>query len=418
MRHASLVALALLAGCGGLQVGNAVPPGTAVSRSAEASSQYRVLDAFTKLDAGVHPSGGLIDADGTLYGTTIGGGYSRCQPSPFCGTVYSMTTAGALQVLYRFKGGADGDRPMAKLLNINGTFYGTTSRGGTGCKELGCGTVFSIGKSGNETVLYRFGGVSDGATPVADLTVVEGVLYGTTEFGGGSQGCSGSIGGCGTVFSVTLAGKERVLYRFTAGADGANPVAGLISIGRTLYGTASHAGDGYGTVYRITTKGAFKIVHRFADSPDGADPEANLSDVGGALYGTTAGGGGFSEGTVFHIDKADVESVLYSFRASSSHGEGDNVDLPITYDRGKLYVASQRGGEGKCFDECGILYSINLHGDAQVLHEFAGGSDGCLPSSGLLLVNGTLYGATTLGGQGGKRCSQIGPGGTIYTLTP
>jgi hypothetical protein len=51
------------------------------------------------------------------------------------------------------------------------------------------------------SVLYRFKAGMDGANPqLHGPTQVNGVLYGTTYYGGGS-GCGGS--GCGTVFSVS-----------------------------------------------------------------------------------------------------------------------------------------------------------------------------------------------------------------------
>jgi hypothetical protein len=48
-------------------------------------------------------------------------------------------------VLYRFKGGADGDRPFASLVaDAKGVRYGTTQRSGTGCGDTGCGTIFRV----------------------------------------------------------------------------------------------------------------------------------------------------------------------------------------------------------------------------------------------------------------------------------
>src|SRR5580704_15725375 len=63
-------------------------------------------------------------------------------------------------VLHSFKGGfADGEEPFAGLVNVKGTLYGTTDKGGA----YGDGTVFSITPSGTETVLYSFkGGPGDG----------------------------------------------------------------------------------------------------------------------------------------------------------------------------------------------------------------------------------------------------------------
>jgi uncharacterized repeat protein (TIGR03803 family) len=85
------------------------------------------------------------------------------------------------------------------LLNVGGTLYGTTSLGGGGAN--GQGTVFSITPAGAETVVYAFRGGSDGSEALGDLIRVKDKLYGTTASGGGS-GCKG--GGCGTVFSITL----------------------------------------------------------------------------------------------------------------------------------------------------------------------------------------------------------------------
>jgi uncharacterized repeat protein (TIGR03803 family) len=106
-------------------------------------------------------------------------------------------------VLYRFRGGSDGRNPQSGLIDVNGTLYGTTYFGGdgTGCYAPGCGTVYSISTSGTEKVLYAFKGGSDGFFPVAGLIDVQGTLYGTTEEGGG--GCS-TDDGCGTVFSITI----------------------------------------------------------------------------------------------------------------------------------------------------------------------------------------------------------------------
>ena len=78
---------------------------------------------------------------------------------------------------------------------------------------------------------------------------MKGTLYGTTRDGGGSS-CGSN--GCGTVFSVTTGGKEQVLYAFTS-FDGAWPVAGLINVDGTLYGTTLGGGEiGNGTVFALT----------------------------------------------------------------------------------------------------------------------------------------------------------------------
>jgi uncharacterized repeat protein (TIGR03803 family) len=120
-------------------------------------------------------------------------------------------------VIYSFGYGSDGANPDSSLINIGGTLYGTTYQGGgSGCVGgYGCGTVFAVTTSGTESMLYSFGGGSDGEYPDGALLDVGGTLYGTTVDGGG-PGCGGS--GCGTVFAVTTSGAEGVLYRLQAAA--------------------------------------------------------------------------------------------------------------------------------------------------------------------------------------------------------
>ena len=45
-------------------------------------------------------------------------------------------------------------------------------------------------------------------------------------------------------------------------------------------------------------------------------------------------------------------------------------------------------------------------------YSFSGGSDGKNPESGLIDINGTLYGATAYGGGSGPKT-----GGTVYSIT-
>jgi uncharacterized repeat protein (TIGR03803 family) len=124
--------------------------------------------------------------------------------------VYAVTTKGVEKVLHRFADGSDGALPYAGLIPVNGTLYGTTSEGGDGgsCFIGGgnCGTVYSITTSGTETVLYRFAGGADGFLPVAPLVDVDGTLYGTTQDGGYHDQCC-AVYGFGTVFTLSLSSK-------------------------------------------------------------------------------------------------------------------------------------------------------------------------------------------------------------------
>jgi uncharacterized repeat protein (TIGR03803 family) len=205
-----------------------------------------VLYSFTGANGdGAYPEAGLVmGANGILYGTTAAGGTNND------GTVFEINpSTGVETVLHSFTdANGDGAYPYAGLVDVGGNLYGTTEDGGTNND----GTVFEINPStGQETVLYSFSSINnvyangDGANPYAGLVDVDGILYGTTEYGGTSGG--------GTVFEINPStGEESVLHSFTGGADGALPEAGLLDVGGILYGTTYKGGtDNDGTVFRI-----------------------------------------------------------------------------------------------------------------------------------------------------------------------
>lgn len=237
------------------------------------------------------PYTGLIEgSDGNFYGTTGAGGASDA------GTVFKITPGGTETVLHAFpKVGSDGQTPYAGLIQgSDGNLYGTTYFGGS----HGFGTVFKVTPSGVETVLYSFASGSDGANPYAGVIQgSDGNFYGTTYNGGAS--------GHGTVFKITPSGTETVLYSFGGGSDGANPEAGVTEGGDGNFYGATYLGgaSNVGTVFEVTPSGTETILHTFAGGgSDGANPSANLvlgSD--GNLYGSTYAGGPGGVGTVFKV---------------------------------------------------------------------------------------------------------------------
>jgi uncharacterized repeat protein (TIGR03803 family) len=250
---------------------------------------------------GYYPRASLIsDAAGNLYGTTIYGSTYGW------GTVFELTptTGGGWteQVLHSFGNGTDGGEPRASLIfDAAGNLYGTTYGGGIYCHSIGgCGTVFELtltaGGNWTEAVLYNFGSFTDdGYEPSASLIFdAAGNLYGTTQFGG--------IHGWGTVFELTPTGgggwSEQVLLNF--GTGGAFPQAGLIfDAAGNLYGTTSEGGTNIGTVFELTPNvgGGWTetVLHNFGSGTDGSYPYAGLIfDAAGNLYGTTQYGGTYN----------------------------------------------------------------------------------------------------------------------------
>jgi|HubBroStandDraft_2_1064218.scaffolds.fasta_scaffold15740_3 uncharacterized repeat protein (TIGR03803 family) len=272
-----------------------------------AGNKEKVLHSFAGGTDGAIPIAGVIlDSKGNLYGTTLGGGAAF-------GTVFTVNpTTDKESVVYDFSLPNGAVSTAGLIMDKSGNFYGTTTFGGDlSCNNTGCGVVFKLsGKK--ETVLYSFTGSKDGASPHAVLLMdAAGNLYGTTYYGGGTA-CGGK--GCGTVFKVSKAGKETVLHRFTGGKDGASPEAGLVMdasgnlYGTTYYGGSQPCSDGCGVVFEVSAAGKETVLHSFTGKTDGAHPYAGLvMDAAGNLYGTAETGGDASCiinggcGTVFKI---------------------------------------------------------------------------------------------------------------------
>jgi uncharacterized repeat protein (TIGR03803 family) len=311
-----------------------------------------VVYAFTGGSDGAAPSGDLIDVDGVLYGTTSGGGGSGCDAFG-CGTVFKLTTSGKETVVYRFQAGADGFYPLAGLIDVDGTLYGTTSYGGGGPCDGGggCGTVFKITPSGSESVLYSFQGGSDGAGPGGDLIYVRGALYGATTEGGSA--CEHGSG-CGTVFKITPSGAESILHRFRGSLDGRFPRAGLAYIDGALFGTTildGSAGGGNGTVFRITLSGKESVLYNFPGGAGGGAPLGDVIGVNGNLYGTS-GGGASGNGMVFKITQSGKGSAVYSFTGGSDGAGPDGSLIEVS---GTLY-----GTTGGYASDKGSVFGISL----------------------------------------------------------
>jgi uncharacterized repeat protein (TIGR03803 family) len=274
-------------------------------------------------------------------------------------------------------------------------------------------------------VLYTFTGGADGANPNVPgkgaglIRDGEGNLYGTTTSGGDLSCSLGSGFGCGVVFKLDCAGKETVLHTFT-GPDGVNPVASLIRDEEgNLYGTAvaggSSAGGG-GTVFRLDRAGKETVLYSFTGGADGSAPYGVIRDEKGNLYGTTQYGGASNDGVVYRLDRTRKETLLHTFT-----GTPDGVNPTgglIRDEEGNLYGATTRGGTAGI----GLVFKLDPTGQETVLYSFAGGADGAYPEGGLVRDEvGTIYGTTAIGGAFNNgvvfRLDRSGKETVLYTFT-
>jgi len=292
-----------------------------------------VLYSFTDGDDGGVPANGLVrDAAGNLYGTTNDGGQYgqdgvgtifQLAPPKVKGGAWTETT------LYSFQQIKDGDEPNRLTLDANGNLYGTRTADNILCTPSNpkdCGMAFELqrlGTSWQMKLLHQFEGFSDGSSPWSGVIFdAQGNLYGTTV------GFAGNIiSAGGTVFELSPPAEgtgpwtESLLYIFSGGADGAQPLDNLVFDGKgNLYDTTFYGGDitcnlgiGCGVVFVLAPPSQAgspwteTVLHTFLGGSDGADPAASLTwGKGGALYSTASGGGGSSScnggcGTVFGV---------------------------------------------------------------------------------------------------------------------
>jgi uncharacterized repeat protein (TIGR03803 family) len=202
---------------------------------------------FTFRGQGIGSGANMVAKDGNLYGVTQSGGtYGH-------GVFYTLTTttgSSQAQILYSFGVTSDdaSNPTQAPVQGLDGNFYGTSAGGSItpGC-PAGCGTVYRITPAGDETVLYSFGtNPADQASPMCSpgpLTLgSDGNFYGTY---------------CSVIFQIKPQGQETVLHTMTA-ADGQQIANSLLQADDgNFYGVTTTGGENNaGTVFKLAVPGS------------------------------------------------------------------------------------------------------------------------------------------------------------------
>jgi uncharacterized repeat protein (TIGR03803 family) len=414
---------------------------TAASLSAQT---FTVLYNFTGGSDGGDPISGLaIDASGNLYGAAFTGGAGY-------GTTFELSPGASgwtFDTLYSFQGSPvkDGAGPSGILLLPNGTLYGTTQGGGGGCIRgvsiyAGCGIVYELTPPPTrvEHVLDRLGDPGNGVSPygLGPLTLHNGSLYGTTFLGGFSGGCIYEYS-CGLTFELTPSSgtwNETVAWDFGGTNDGDEVGSNVIfDKDGNMYGTTIAGGDtknchvqghqGCGIIYELSPPGTEwteTILYNFTGKNDGGAPYGGLIfDKAGNLYGATSYGGSGSGGTIYrlaHSASGWTYKVLYSFAGAGGGPNGQCFDCPGSYaslimdSAGNLYgttISDGAFGLGMAFE---LAKSSGGYAFTD-LHDFTAGADGGEVWAGLVRdSSGNLYGTASAGGANGD--------GVVYEITP
>jgi uncharacterized repeat protein (TIGR03803 family) len=370
-----------------------------------AESYNGAINADTNSD-GAEPQDGLILSGSTLYGTAFEGGNAND------GTVFRVNiNRSGFTNLHSFTvnsgspyyTNSDGGLPFAGLILSGTSLYGIASGGGSS----GYGTIFKVSTDGTVfTNLYSFTNGSDGANPRAGLLLSGSTLYGTARGGGTASG--------GSVFAINTDGTGFTnLHSFNfSNGEGIYPTASLILSGSTLYGTTQDGGSSnhYGTVFGINTNGlGFTTLYNFTGGSDEGYPYAGLILSGGIFYGTTSGGGTSpsGSGTVFAVNtNGSGITNLHSFSAESFNNLFDvDTNSDGAYPEAGLILSGNTlygaASQGGTSGN-GTLFKVNIDGSGFAnLHNFTRGNDGGSPLGGLILSSNILYGTAFDGGSSG-----------------
>jgi uncharacterized repeat protein (TIGR03803 family) len=341
--------------------------------------QLTILASYNRTSNG--PNGGfpnlgvVLDQQGNLYGTTLGGGTSDV------GTVYEIASGSrTIVTIASFGAASGGGSPRGSVaLDAQGNLYGTTGSGGPG----GSGTVWEV-VNGTRTITtigsFNF---TNGSNPNGVTLDSQGNLYGTTSLGG--------TGGVGTVWELAKGSNTITTLANFDGTNGAQPLDGVtLDAQGNLYGSTTAGGPNLsGTVWEIV-KGSHTIAPLFSQGSNDLvlDAQGNFYLTGHAQIG---------EPIVEELSKlADGTygiSKVFTFTGMNASELVDGLTLDA---QGNLYGATE---QFSLLGQGGMLWEIATGSNTITTLATFSGTNGRAPVSDVAFDgSGNLYGNTGAGG--------------------
>lgn len=321
---------------GGTHVFDADASGQIVKYNLD-TEEFSVIRSFSLLndDKGTHPTNGLVEYNGKLFGVCVGGGNNAN------GVIYYIDLSDdTYHIAHHFLLSTDGAGPSSALVLESNKLYGGTksSTDGTGF------TLYEFDPNNNNyTVLHNQ--IAWGAlAPVNDVIFKSGLLYYCTNTFVGYYNFSN--GQTSTIHTST--GINDVLGSSYRGLNFSS------NTGKYYVTSVGGGSNGKGAILELNGSLPYLVnVHSFG--ANGIYPQQELVDLGnGSQLGVTLENSTNINGSIFQFTATNLEVPIFSFPNPNTDGYRIR-GIPVLVNN-VLYGFADEGGS----NDTGIFYKYDL----------------------------------------------------------